>query len=143
MVRREAEIVNVTQEQVASVPKAQQLSLDVQCVSVFTEEAKKLRERLSALETTACAKDNEGIKWPATRSKREKADVEVEVEQARVQLDARNAHVVELEALPTKLEKQLEQSAPKVHVAQSKYLLPYDDAQTLKEQSAKGVSYNG
>lgn len=86
--RLEAEIANVTQKRDASVAKEEQLLLKAQCVSKLAEEAEKLRERLSAFETAARPKILKGSKSLAPRSKRKRADVEAEMEQARIKSKA-------------------------------------------------------
>lgn len=55
-------------------------------------------------------------------------------------LDARNARVVELERRVTKLENHSEQSASQVRVSESKNFLLLDEAQTLKQRLTMGVS---
>lgn len=49
-----------------------------------------------------------------------KADVEAEVEQTHVKLDARNAHLAEVKARATELEKNVERSASLGRVAEFK-----------------------
>lgn len=97
------------------------------------EKAKKLSERLSALETAAPAMVPKGGKSSATRPKRKKAGAEAQVAQARLELDARKGRVAELDACPIELENQLEQRASQVRVAEFKYSCFYDEAQMLKQ----------
>lgn len=49
----------------------------------------------------------------------------------------------ELDARAKELEKHLEHSASQLRVAESKYLLLYDDAQTLRLRLATSVSFIG
>lgn len=84
--RFKAENVTLTLESDASVAKAEQVSLETQRVPWLVEEAKKLRERVSSLETTTRAMALKGGKSLATRRKRQKTDVAAEVEEARVKL---------------------------------------------------------
>lgn len=53
-----------------------------------------------------------------------------------------NAQVAELDARCIEIERKLEQSALPGGVAESKYLLLYNEAQTLKSRLAMGVSSN-
>lgn len=48
--------------------------------------------------------------------------------------------MAEVEARAIKLEKELEQRRSQVHFAESKYLLLLDEAQSLKQRMATGVS---
>lgn len=57
----------------------------------LTEEAEKLRERVSPFETAARAGILKDGKSPAARKKREKTENEAEMVQARVKLGAQNA----------------------------------------------------
>lgn len=79
-----------------SVSKAEELSLKAQCVFGFAKVAKKLRERLSAFEIVARSKVSEAGKLRATWSKQKKDDVENEVKQMHMILDAQNSHVAEM-----------------------------------------------
>lgn len=56
----------------------------------------------------------------AASSKQKISDVETEIEEARVELDAWNIYVAEMKALATELEEQLEHSALQMRVAKSK-----------------------
>lgn len=87
---------------------------------------------MSALETPPRTKVLRCGKPPETRSKQKKVDVESEGEEARLELDAENVRVSKLEACATELEKRSEHSASQVHVAETKYLFLYYEAQTLK-----------
>lgn len=109
MARLKAKEAKKTIKLDASVAKTKPLSLEVECVPGLTAKAKKYRECMSALKTAARAKLWKSGKLLALRST-EKADVEGEVEQARVKLDAWNACLAELEALTIELEKALVQS---------------------------------
>lgn len=111
MAHLEAELVKLTQERDVSVVRAKHFSIKVQCLPELGDEAKKLCERVLDFETTARATVLKGGKSQASRSEQKETDVEAVVEQARVEVDARNIHVAKLEAPATELEKQLEQSA--------------------------------
>lgn len=104
----EAKVENVSQERNACVAKAEQFSLEVQCVPGLAEKAKKMRERVLALETAMRAKVSKCGKSPPKRPKQKKDDIEAEVAQTRVELNAWNARVAELEAHATELEVQME-----------------------------------
>lgn len=54
--------------------KLEQLSSEIQCVQGLVKEAKKVREREPALETTTVPKVLKGGKPLATRSRQKKAD---------------------------------------------------------------------
>lgn len=62
------------------------------------------------------------------------AYMEAEVDQARVERDAWNVYVAQLEARGKGFENQIVQNAPQVRVAVSKYFLPYNEDQKLKRQ---------
>lgn len=82
------------QEQDASVARAEQFSVEVQCVSGLAEKAKRLHGRMSTLQIAGSAKILKGGKSPATRSKQKKDDVEAKVKLARGELDGWNSRVV-------------------------------------------------
>lgn len=84
MTRLEAKIAKVIQERDASMAKADQLLLEVQCVSKLVERAKKLREHLPALDTVARFKISNGGKLPTSSSKQKKANAEVGMKQVRM-----------------------------------------------------------
>lgn len=107
------------------------------------DKTEKLHARVSSFKTSAHAKISKGGKSPATRLKRKKANVEAEVEKACVELNAWNARLPEMEAYASELKKQLEQSAPQVRIAESKYSLLYDETQTLKQRLATDMFCDG
>lgn len=94
----EAKVEKVTQERDDSVARAEKLSSEVRCVLGLSKKAKKLRKRVSTLETVAHANVSKVGKSPILRSKQKKSDTEAEIEQACVKLGAWNAHVPESEA---------------------------------------------
>lgn len=63
--RLKAKIVMRTQERESIVAKAEQFSPKVQCATGSADEAKKLRERMSSLETGRCVTVLKGEKRPA------------------------------------------------------------------------------
>lgn len=97
------------------------------------KEVEKLREHVLALDTSARVKLLKVEKSPATRWMRERSDIEAKMAQAGETLDDWNVCGAEFEACVTKLEKQLEQSASWMRVAEFKFSLLYDKAQSLKK----------
>lgn len=95
---------------------------------------------MSAVETAERARVSKGSKLPATWSNRKKFDVDANMEQSHVELYAWNIHVTELEACVTEFEKQVEQSASQVRVAESNYSLLYDEIHTLKPRLSMDVA---
>lgn len=65
------------------------------------------------------------------------------MEQMRLDLHTLNGRAVKSEARATELEKQLEHSTSQVRVAESKYLLLYEETQTLKQRLATCVFCDG
>lgn len=106
----------------------------------LTDEAKKVRGRVSACEATARAKVLRGGKLPATRSKQVKATVKAEAEQVGMQLCSRNARVAKLKARAIELEKQQKQSASQGRVAESKYSRLCVETQMLRQGLSTGFS---
>lgn len=82
-----AEIVKLTQKWDSCVAMTEQFLREVQSVLGLVDEAKKLLEHMSSLETAVRAKVSKDRKSPAPRLKCKKSDVEAEVEQARLELD--------------------------------------------------------
>lgn len=104
---------------------------------------------MSVFEAAARPEVLNGGRSPATRLKKKKDDVEAEVEQMSVDLNARSARVAELEGLFSKLELeaqfsklelQLEQSTSQMRVVKSYYSLHCDMTETLKQRFATVVS---
>lgn len=73
------------------------------------------------------------------RLKQNNAYVEAEMDQARIELEARNARVVEVGALATKLEKQIEHSSSNVRESDSKRLFLNYGTWMLTQRLAIGV----
>lgn len=101
MARLEAEVVKANQERFAILAKGGQLLIEVQCVLELAKEPKKLRERMSALETAPRAKVSKDEKLPGSKSKKKKTAVVAEMDQGQVKLVSRNAHVAKLKVLAT------------------------------------------
>lgn len=72
-------------------------------------------------------------------SKQKKVDVESKLEQTRIELDAWNARVADLDARGTDLKKPLEYSASQVCVTRTKYSLLYDEIYLLKQRLAADI----
>lgn len=98
IVHLEAKVSKMKQEPDASVAEAEQLAFEVHCVLGLVEEAKKFCDRVTSFETAVCAKKLKGGKSPATKTKRKKTDIKADVERDHVNLEARNARGVKLEA---------------------------------------------
>lgn len=69
------------------------------------------------------AQGHEGWQIAGNKVKAKKVDIEAEVEQVRVKLNARNACVAELEALDEELGKQLEFGALWVLIGELNYFV--------------------
>lgn len=84
----EAEVIMRTLDRRAGVAKTEQLSLEVQLVLGLAEEAKTFGEDVSTVTVAARRRTLKDDKSLATRSKGKRADVEIDVEQARARLGA-------------------------------------------------------
>lgn len=92
-----------------------------------------MRERMKALEPATRASVSKGGISPATRSQQMEADIEADVAQARLDLDARDARVAKLEARTIEKKKHPEKRSSLVRVAESNYSVLFDETQTLKQ----------
>lgn len=82
-------------EQSSIAVTLEQLSLEILCVPGFGKVTKKLRKRVSALETAVRAKVNKDGNLPATRFLKTKTDVEAEIRQERLEVEGRIVSVAE------------------------------------------------
>lgn len=110
----------MTQAPDASLAIADYRSLDRQRVPKLVGKVRKFRDCVLAHEKAVRLDHCKGGNSRFTRSKQKKAYVWGYMEQSRVELDALNARVAELEACTTELEKQLEHSASQLRVGESK-----------------------
>lgn len=98
MVCLETDVVMAAKEHEASVSRTEQMSLENQSVPALAEQARKVREPVSAVEAAArlVVADNE--ESPSTQSNRKSAEAEARAERAQVELNGRNNRVVKFKA---------------------------------------------
>lgn len=99
-----------------------------------------LRADVSIFKTAANEGVSIAVKLRATSFIWKKADVEAKKRKVRVESVGRNSRLVERNGRAMELEKQLVYFATKVYIAESKYLLPWGETQTLKHEITTGVS---
>lgn len=107
MARSKAELVEVVQERYARAAKNKQLSLVAQSMSGLAGDSKNFCECLLALETVAQGEDLKIVNLLVTRAKQGKADLEAEMGQALVEVDACISRSAEMKTRATMVEKLL------------------------------------
>lgn len=110
--------------------KSEQMALAVQYVSSLADETKKLKGRVTKLETASHVK---WFKSRMRRSNRRMEDLEANVQKRRVDFDCCNAIMAELKSRVSKLDKHYQQADQKEYVKMSRFSFLYHEHTMFKD----------